>query len=72
MTFLLHKQSTSIKKLNALLIKAYHLIKTGRYEKAINYYDKAMELNPNEADTWYGKGSALDMLGRNKDGEKLP
>ena len=39
----------------------------GRYEEAIGCYDKALEINPNYAGTWYNKGVALDELGRYKE-----
>jgi tetratricopeptide (TPR) repeat protein len=36
-----------------------------RYEEALEAYEKAIELNPEDAaDAWNGKGSALEALGR--------
>jgi Flp pilus assembly protein TadD len=34
----------------------------GKYDEAIQAYDKAIEINPQDADAWYYKGTALDML----------
>ena len=35
-----------------------------KYEKAIGCYDKALEINPNDAEAWNNKGYVLDELGR--------
>ncbi|KAA0010166.1 MAG: tetratricopeptide repeat protein [Thermoplasmata archaeon] len=34
------------------------------YKKAIEYYDKALRINPRNADTWYSKGVTLYHLGK--------
>ena len=39
--------------------KGLALDNLGRYEEAIKYYDKAIELDPNNADAWYNKGLLL-------------
>ena len=31
----------------------------GKYDDAIKAYDKAIEINPNDADVWYSKGLAV-------------
>jgi tetratricopeptide (TPR) repeat protein len=44
----------------------------GKYEEAINAYDAAIRLDPNNADTWQawnGKGDALKALGRTEESE---
>ena len=38
-----------------------------KYERAIECFDKALEINPNFAEAWSNKGSALDGLGRYKE-----
>jgi tetratricopeptide (TPR) repeat protein len=43
------------------LFKFTHL---GRNEKAIEAYDKALGIKPDDADAWYNKGNALFYLGR--------
>ena len=48
--------------------KAY--IDQGNYEKAIEEYDRVLELNANFAEAWLNKGSALLNLGRHQ--EALP
>jgi tetratricopeptide (TPR) repeat protein len=35
----------------------------GKYEEAIQCFDKAIELDPNYAIAWSNKGNALDELG---------
>ena len=42
------------------------LVDLGRYEEALKSYDKAIELNPDDANAWYGKGIALVNLGRHE------
>lgn len=44
--------------------KGVALAKLGKYEEAIECYDKVIELNPNYAPAWYNKGVALAKLGR--------
>ncbi len=36
----------------------------GRYDEAIRYYDKALEIDPEYVYAWNGKGCALDYLRR--------
>ena len=38
-----------------------------KYEKAIECYDRALEINQNYAEAWYSKGYALYRLGRYKE-----
>jgi len=38
-----------------------------KYEKAIECYGRALEINPNYAKVWYNKGNALSKLGRHKE-----
>ena len=39
-------------------------LQVGRWQDGLNAYDKAVELDPNNADAWTGKGCALMDLGR--------
>ena len=38
-----------------------------KYEKAIECYSRALEINPNYAKVWYNKGNALSKLGRHEE-----
>ncbi|PKL62241.1 MAG: hypothetical protein CVV31_07220 [Methanomicrobiales archaeon HGW-Methanomicrobiales-2] len=40
------------------------LHRSGNYEKAVQCYDRALEIDPKGADVWNNKGVALDALGR--------
>ena len=39
----------------------------GRYEEAIESFDKAIELLPDDADAWHNRGLVLGTLGRHKE-----
>ena len=45
-------------------IKANALFNLERYEEAIEYYDKALAIDPNNAKAWYAKGYTLGKLGK--------
>jgi tetratricopeptide (TPR) repeat protein len=36
----------------------------GKYQKAIECFDKAIEINPEDADAWYNRGEALGQVGK--------
>ncbi len=38
-----------------------------RSQEAVNYFDKALELNPNHVDAWNNKGVALANLGKHEE-----
>ena len=38
--------------------------------EAIEYYDRALEIEPNKARTWYNKGVGLDNLGEHDEAMK--
>ena len=42
----------------------------GRYEKAIAAYDRALVIDPEDADAWYKKGETLFKMGRITDASK--
>ena len=39
-------------------------------DKAVEHYDKAIEIDPDHADAWYNKGQALIKKGRWSEGEQ--
>jgi Flp pilus assembly protein TadD len=41
----------------------------GKYDEAIQAYDKAIELDPNFSNAWSGKGDAFNLLGRTTEAE---
>ncbi len=47
--------------------KGIALVESNRYEEAIECYDKAIEINAEDADVWYNKGVALDGLYRDEE-----
>jgi len=49
------------------LSRGNSLYNQGKYEEAIQAYDKSLDLDPLNPETWQNKGYALNKLGRNKD-----
>jgi tetratricopeptide (TPR) repeat protein len=50
--------------------RGYSLAEFGRFEWALDYYDKALALNPASARTWSDKGRALAELGHHREALK--
>jgi tetratricopeptide (TPR) repeat protein len=40
----------------------------GRYEEAIDSYDKALQIDPDDADAWFNKGITLKKMGKHSEG----
>ncbi|MFB0561918.1 MAG: tetratricopeptide repeat protein [Candidatus Lokiarchaeia archaeon] len=49
------------------VIKGNSLVERGEFEEAIKYYDKALEIDPQDIVAMANKGTALDQLGRYKE-----
>ena len=49
------------------LNKGNEFAKRGNYPKAIEAYDKAVEIDPQNAKAWYNKGVALGELERHQE-----
>jgi tetratricopeptide (TPR) repeat protein len=47
-----------------LIHKGIDMVKRGMYDKALEYYDRALEINPKSSDAWNNKGVALYSLNR--------
>jgi len=43
-----------------LILEGTRLSVPGKYEEAIQCFDKALAINPDDKDGWNGKGDALD------------
>lgn len=71
---LLDHCSTILRKdpqnLEALKYKAYSLYFLGKFEDAISFYDKVIELEPSNPSHYTGKSKALEKLGREKEARK--
>ena len=50
--------------------KALALEKLGKYEEAIECYDKILEIDPRALNAYHNKGVALEKLGRHEEAEK--
>ena len=50
-----------------LILKGIELSSQGRYEEAIQCYDQALAINPDDKEGWDGKGDALDDLGKHEE-----
>ena len=40
---------------------------SGNHEEALQAYEKALTLNPDDSDAWYNKGKTLDKLSRHEE-----
>jgi tetratricopeptide (TPR) repeat protein len=49
---------------NICRLKGVSLLYLGKYDEAIKYFDKALEINPNETRAWINKSDALFHLGK--------
>jgi len=47
--------------------KGVSLAQLGKYEEAIKYYDKAIEIKPDFANAWFNKGNSLVKLGKEEE-----
>ena len=58
-----------IKELEAweLVNKGVSLSNLGKCQEAIACYDRALEINPGDAETWYNKGNVFKKLGKPQD-----
>jgi tetratricopeptide (TPR) repeat protein len=54
----------------ALLNRGMNLGKLGNHDEAISFYDRVIELDPNNMDTWNSKILALKKLGRTEEANK--
>ncbi len=41
-----------------------------RFEESLETYEKALELDPQAADSWFGKAICLSFLGREEEAEE--
>jgi tetratricopeptide (TPR) repeat protein len=42
----------------------------GRYEEAIDSYDKVLQIDPDDADAWFNKGITLKKMGKHSEGTR--
>jgi tetratricopeptide (TPR) repeat protein len=49
---------------DSFAFKAVKLTKEGKYEESLEFFDKALDLNPNKFQVLQLKGISLDELGR--------
>ena len=48
----------------------YALYNSGKSKESIKYFDKAIKLDPDNADVWEAKGNALDKLDKSEEAQK--
>ncbi|MGB8936142.1 MAG: tetratricopeptide repeat protein, partial [Candidatus Nitrosopolaris sp.] len=49
---------------NEIILKGNESYNRGDYSIALDYYDQAIKIDPNDTDAWNNKGSALNNLGQ--------
>jgi tetratricopeptide (TPR) repeat protein len=58
------KSKQEIQDVKKLYDEGWALLDQQKYQEAISAFDKAIELNPNDANAWYNKGYALGNLAK--------
>ena len=43
---------------------------SGKYQKALQSFNKALELDPNNVEAWYNKGRVLEDIGKDQEALK--
>ncbi len=51
-------------KIQEFLKRGDHLLENGKYEEALEYFEKALSLDPDNPNIWNKKGVALRSMGR--------
>jgi tetratricopeptide (TPR) repeat protein len=64
----LQQQDTPLSDADSWFNKGYDLNNEGKYDEAIQAFDKTLKIDPNNAYAWNNKGYALISLGRNEEG----
>jgi tetratricopeptide (TPR) repeat protein len=59
-----YSQLANDENINPLIEKGNQYFDEQRYEQAIPYYDRVLEIDPNYVEALYNKGAALDSLGK--------
>jgi tetratricopeptide (TPR) repeat protein len=62
--------SDELKHEKELVTEGDLLDSKGQYEKAIADYDKALQIDPDNADVWFDKGETLKKMGKLAEAEK--
>jgi tetratricopeptide (TPR) repeat protein len=52
--------------INGGVLLSAHL---GKYEKALEYYERALEIDPADGYAWHARGEALKALGRTSEAD---
>lgn len=60
----------SVSQTYDLNIKGIGLIQTGQIDEAVACFDEAIQINPNEYQAWYNKGTTLELTEKYADAIK--
>jgi len=59
------EESKRITEAVAWFNKGVAFVDMGKFKEALDCFDKALKLQPNNKHAWLGKGHALERLGKN-------
>lgn len=66
----MEKKPLAKKKAKKLFQLGNNAYMNGEYEKALEYFDRALKIDPENASAWSNRGVVLKMLGRNEEAMK--
>jgi tetratricopeptide (TPR) repeat protein len=62
--------ATDIKRKQYCVMSGDNCDNDGNYDSAINHYNRALQIDPEDADVWFNKGITLKKIGNYNESNK--